>query len=120
MAYDEKLAARIRADLKARPGLSGKKTVEEKKMFGGLSFLLKGRMCCGITRDHLMIRVVPEAYEALLKKPHASVMDFTGRPLKGFLYVGSGGYQSDAGLRFWLDRAIDFADSQSPKKAKDR
>jgi hypothetical protein len=120
MAYDENLAERVRADLKSRRGLKGKKTLEEKKMFGGLTFLLKGRMCCGVAKDNLMLRVVPEKYESLLKEPHASVMDFTGRALKGFLFVRPGGYQSDAGLRFWLDRAIEYSDSQPPKKEKAR
>ena len=120
MAYDEKLAERVRADLKGRKGLKGKKTLEEKRMFGGLAFMLNGHMCCGVTQDNLMIRVVPERYESLLKKSYASVMDFTGRALKGFLFVRPGGYESDAGLRFWLDRAIEFADSQPPKKKKAR
>jgi TfoX/Sxy family transcriptional regulator of competence genes len=116
MAYDEKLAERIRADLKGRKGLKGKKTLEEKKMFGGLAFMLKGRMCCGISKDSLMVRVVPEKYESMLQKPHAAVMDFTGRALKGFLFVRPDGYDSDAGLSFWLDRAVEFADSKLPKK----
>ena len=114
MAYDERLAERIRANLKGRKGL------EEKKMFGGLTFMLKGRMCCGITKENLMVRVLPESYDALLQKPHAAVMDFTGRALRGFLYVRPAGYESEKGLKFWLDQAVEFADTPPAKKEKRR
>ncbi len=116
MAYDETLAERIRADLRGRKGLKDKRTLEEKKMFGGLAFMLKGHMCCGISKENLMVRVLPEKYQVLLEKPHAGVMDFTGRPLKGFLYVRREGYGSDEQLSFWLDRALEYADSVPPKK----
>jgi predicted dithiol-disulfide oxidoreductase (DUF899 family) len=85
-------------------------------MFGGLAFLLKGNMCCGIVRDRLMVRVLPEKYEALLGEPHAGVMDFTGRPMKAFLFVKPEGYESDGGLNFWLDRAVEHSDSQPAKR----
>lgn len=109
MAYDEKLAGRLRK-LLARP-----KEVSEKKMFGGLAFMLHGNMCCGVVKDTLMVRVGPEQYEKALAAPHARPMDFTGRPLNGFVYVGPEGCQTDEALRKWVKRAADFVASL-PKK----
>lgn len=110
MAYDQGLARRIREILK------GKTNVREVSMFGGLTFMLNGRMCCGVAKDSLMVRVLPERYESLLEKPHARVMEFTGRPLSGFLFVGPQGYRSDSGLKFWLEQAIECALSKPGRK----
>jgi TfoX/Sxy family transcriptional regulator of competence genes len=96
MAYDELLAARI------REALAGGTGITERKMFGGLAFLSHGRMCCGIVRCDLMVRVPAEAFEALLRKRHARPMDFTGKPLRGFLFVSPSGCRTDAALRTWL------------------
>ena len=96
MAYDEGLAQRVREALADKPGFS------EKRMFGGLAFLLRGRMCVGIVGDELMVRVGPEAYAQLVREPHARTMDFTGRPMKGFVYVGCDGFESDAALQRWI------------------
>ena len=85
MAYDEKLADRIRQAVGPRGD------VTEKKMFGGLAFLLDGKMFCGIVKDDLMVRVGPERYEAALAEAHVRPMDFTGRPMNGYVYVGRGG-----------------------------
>ncbi len=112
MAYDERLAERIRGYFKRRKG------VEEKRMFGGLCFMLNGHMCCGVEKDRLMVRVAPDCYETFLKKPHAREMDFTGKPLKGFLFVSEGGYRTAAGLAFWLDEAVECARGKPPKKMK--
>ena len=112
MAYNEQLASRVRQILKR------KRNLEEKKMFGGLTFMLNGHMCCGVDKNNLMVRVVQDRYEGLLKKPHARVMDLTGRPLKGFIFVGSDGYRTDSALKFWIDQAVQFTRSQPPKKAK--
>ncbi len=95
MAYDEKLADRIREVLERRRGIS------EKKMFGGLSFLVNGHMACGIIGDELMVRVGPEAYDAALKKAGAREMDFTGRPMKGMVYVRPSGFRSTPSLKAW-------------------
>ena len=103
MAYDEGLAQRVREALSERDGLT------EKKMFGGLCFLLNGNMCCGIVRDELMLRVGPEAYEATLARPHAREMDFTGRAMRGMVYVGVEGLAEDADLAGWLEPAAAFA-----------
>jgi TfoX/Sxy family transcriptional regulator of competence genes len=102
MSYDEKLAQRIRKILAAR------NDVTEKKMFGGLAFLLHSHMFCGIINDDLMVRVGPEQYQAALKQSHARPMDFTGRPLRGYVYVAPGGYKSTSALAHWAQRSIAF------------
>ena len=112
MACNEQLARRIRVALKGKRGL------EEKRMFGGVAFMLNGHMCCGVEKDNLMIRVSHERGEALLKRPYARPMDFTGRPLRGFLFVSAAGYKTATRLRFWLDEATQFALSHPPKKPK--
>ncbi len=112
MAYDERLAERIRGYFTRRKG------VTEKRMFGGICFMLNGHMCCGVEKDRLMVRVLPDRYETLLKKSHAREMDFTGKPLKGFLFVSEAGYRTAAGLDWWLDEAVECAKSKPPKKKK--
>lgn len=109
MAYDEGLAQRVREALSARSDLS------ERRMFGGLCFMLSGNMCCGIVRDELMLRVGPDAYDGVLQRPHAREMDFTGRALKGMVYVGVAGLEDDAALAEWLELGAAFAGSLPPK-----
>lgn len=109
MAYDEALAARIRDKLRRRKG------VTEKKMFGGLCFLVNGNMACGVVKDELMVRVGKDAHDETLRIPHARPMDFTGRPMRGMLYVGRAGIDGDEGLGEWLDRAVRFARSLPAK-----
>lgn len=109
MPFDEKLAERIRKELAPRRG------VTEKKMFGGLCFLIRGNMVCGVERDNLVLRVGPDQYESTVSKKHARAMDFTGRPLKGFVYVSSAGYRTSASLRKWIGLALDYA-GRLPKK----
>jgi TfoX/Sxy family transcriptional regulator of competence genes len=108
VAYDERLAERVRRALSGREGLS------EKKMFGGIAFMLRGNMCCGIVRDDLMVRVGPEGHEEALARPHARPMDFTGRPMKGMVYVGPQGIKSDADLAAWVRRGAEFAATLPP------
>lgn len=103
MAYDEGLAHRVREALTNRRDLS------ERKMFGGLCFMLGGNMCCGVVGEELMLRVGPDAYESTLGREHAREMDFTGRALKGMVYVGVEGISEDAALREWLGIAVEFA-----------
>jgi TfoX/Sxy family transcriptional regulator of competence genes len=103
--YDEGLAERVRDSLAEQPGVS------EKRMFGGLAFLVGGNMCVGIVKDALMVRVGPDAYEGALKQPHARKMDFTGRPMKGFVYVDPAGLESDADLRSWVQRGVAYGSS---------
>jgi hypothetical protein len=109
MAYDEGLAQRIREMLDEHVD------VTEKKMFGGLAFLLHGNMCCGVVGDRLMVRVGPEAYEEALTLPHAHEMDFTGRPMKGLVFVEAGGIQADEGLQRWAARGLAYARSLPQK-----
>lgn len=109
MAYNEKLAKRTHALL------AKYKSVDEIKMFGGLCFILRGHMCCGIHKDDLMIRVGPEHYQEALTQLHARPMDITGRPLKGFLFVGFGGYRTNKALAKWVQRGVDFASPLPPK-----
>jgi len=111
VAYDEGLAERIRGVLEER------KDVSEKRMFGGLAFLVRGHMSVGIVKDRLMVRVGPEVYDRLLEQPHARKMDFTGRPMKGFLYVTPPGLESDADLERWVGRGVAFATALPAKKA---
>lgn len=103
MAYDETLADRIRGCL---DGLAG---IEEKQMFGGLSFLLNGNMAVGVIKDELMTRVGPDAFDELVELPGARIMDFTGRPMKGWIIVGEVGISDDESLLEWVERGTDFA-----------
>ena len=110
MAYDQGLAQRIREIVEERPGIS------EKKMFGGLCFLASGNMCCGIVGDELMLRVGPDAYQECLALPHAREMDFTGRAMRGMVYVSTSGFDDDEDLKAWLMRGFTFAESLPPKQ----
>lgn len=103
MAYDEQLAERVRQALNVRDG------VTEKKMFGGLAFMLHGNMSVGVEKDRLMVRVGPDRYDEALVRPHARPMDFTGRPMKGFVYVPLEGLSTDADLQEWVQLGADFA-----------
>ena len=105
MAYDEGLAQRVRELLAEQDGVS------EKRMFGGLAFLVRGNMCVGIVKENLMVRVGKDAYPRLLEAPHARRMDFTGRPMKGFVYVDPAGVESDADLRRWVGHGLALAGS---------
>lgn len=102
MPYDERLADRIRRVLADAPGVS------EKKMFGGVAFLKGGKMFCGIATGDLMVRVGPEKHEEALARPHVRPMDFTGRPMKGYVFVAPAGYRTDAQLARWIRRGTDF------------
>ena len=103
MAYDETLAPRIRAELQTRA------TIAERKMFGGLAFMIGGNMCCCVTDKGLMVRVGVNAYEDALAQPHAGLMDLTGRPMKGWVLAAPEGVASDAGLAEWVTRGVEFA-----------
>ncbi len=109
MAYDEGLAERVRECFDSRSAL------EEKKMFGGLCFMLSGHMCCGIVGDTLMARVGAYNYEASLAQAHASEMDFTGRAMKGMVYVAPAGVEEDHDLQAWIDTCVGFVATLPPK-----
>jgi TfoX/Sxy family transcriptional regulator of competence genes len=109
MPYDEGLAERIRGALDGRAGVS------ERRMFGGLAFLLRGNMALGVLGDELMVRVGPDGHARALRQPHAREMDFTGRPMKGFVYVACEGFESDRDLARWIERGVRFAESLPAK-----
>jgi TfoX/Sxy family transcriptional regulator of competence genes len=109
MAYDEKLADRIRTVL------SDRSDIEERRMFGGVAFMVRGHMTVGVVGPTLMVRHEPADAEALLREPHARPMDFTGRPMRGFLYVDPPGTKTAAALGTWIRRATAWAEAQVPK-----
>ena len=102
MAFDESLAERI------RQSLGRKKGIKEKKMFGGIGFLLNGNMCVGVWKDSLIVRLKPEQWEEALKEPHVKEFNITGRSMKGWLLVGPNGVEDDDQLNEWLQRAVKF------------
>lgn len=108
MAYDEKLAARVRAVLAKRTDVS------ERKMFGGLTFMVAGHMCCGVNGDELIVRLDPNRENDALERPHARPMDFTGRPMRGFVTVEPKGLNG-AQLKRWVQEAVARAGSLPPK-----
>ncbi len=114
MAYDEKLVERIR---KAFP--AGSKAVE-KKMFGGVAFLLDGKMTVGVLGDELIARVPPEENDALVRRPHARQFDYTGRPMKGWIYIAPAGLKTPASLKGWIETAVGFARALPAKTPKKR
>ena len=105
MAYDEDLAARLRTTLKRRRG------IEEKKMFGGLAFLLDGKMFCGVVGKDLVLRLGESGATKALGRAHTREMDFTGRALKTMIYVAPAGYRREADLRRWVSRATEYVKS---------
>lgn len=112
MAYDEGLAQRLRevmADAVPQGALG------EKRMFGGLAFMSHGHMAVGIVGVALMARVGPEAYPEALARPHVRPMDFTGRPMNGYVFVDPPGIESDAELAGWVRRCLDFVATLPPK-----
>ena len=109
MAYDEVLAARLRTLLQHEPGMT------EKKMFGGLAFMVGGNMCCGIVANDLMLRIGADGHDDALSRPHVRPMDFSGRPMVGMVYVEPEGYASDQDLGGWVELALAFGRSL-PKK----
>jgi TfoX/Sxy family transcriptional regulator of competence genes len=116
MAFDERLAKRVR-DLFAARGVS----VEEKRMMGGLCFMVNGKMCVGIAGTQLMVRLDPAIYEESLRKPGCVPMDFTGRPMRGFVFVNPEGTSSSKSLELWIDVALEFnprAKASSPRKPR--
>jgi TfoX/Sxy family transcriptional regulator of competence genes len=112
MAYDEALADRIRTALRDRAD------VAERKMFGGIAFMVAGKMACGVIHDDLMVRVGREGHDPALAEPHTRPMDFTGRPMRGMVYVGPAGVRSEADLARWIGRAVDVATAGSTSPSR--
>jgi hypothetical protein len=113
MAYDEALAVRIRRALPPDP------RIREIKMFGGLAFVLDGKMFCAVVGDELMVRVGAEAYRATLARPHVRAMDFTGRPLTGLVFVAPAGVRG-AALARWLEKARAYVEGLPMPKRRPR
>ena len=109
MAFDEGVAQRLREALQSRGD------VVEKRMFGGIAFMVRGHMCVGVLGESLMARVGPAQYRTLLSEPNAREMKFTGKPMTGFIEVEPQGFESDAELRKWLGASISFVESLAAK-----
>ena len=114
MAYNENLANKVREVLSDHPTSALKKMqIDERKMFGGLAFMINKKMCVGILQDKLMARIDPEIYVIALQKKGCKEMDFTGRPMKGFVFVEPAGTGTKKALAYWIELALEFN-----KKAK--
>ena len=115
MAYNEKLAERV------RNLLASQRNIEEKKMMGGLTFMVNKKMCVGILHDDIMARIDPEVHETALRKKGCREMDFTGKPMKGFVFVSPEGTKTKTDLEFWVGLALAFNKKakQSRKKKRD-
>ena len=107
MPFDDRIAHRLRNVL-AEEVTDSEVTIKEKRMFGGLAIMVNGHMCCGIVGEDLVVRVAVNEYEEALSRPHARPMDFTGRPMRGFVYVDPAGFSSDAQIRAWIRRGLHF------------
>ena len=112
MAYDDALANRIRRAFGAR------RDIVERKMFGGLTFLYRGRICCGIVGSDLMVRVADDEFDVVMRGRHVRPMDFTGKPLSGFVYVAPSGFRTAAALRTWLSRGEHVAQAKATEPGK--
>jgi hypothetical protein len=109
MAYDEAIAERVRDVLAVR------EAVTERKMFGGIGFMVAGNMACGVSGDELMVRLDPDEAEKALAEPQVRVFDMTGRPIRGWILVGPQALAEDEALAGWVDAGADFAASLPPK-----
>jgi hypothetical protein len=107
MAFDEKLAARIRGQLGKKKGLT------EKRMFGGLGFLLNGNIACAVRKDEMLVRVVPEQTDKALERKHTRL--FGARPMKGWILVAPDGLKTDKALAKWVETGVDYAATLPPK-----
>jgi hypothetical protein len=114
MAFDEKLGLRI------REFLSERSDVVEQRMFGGVAFMIRGHMACGIVKNDLMVRVGPDKHDDALACPNARPMDFAGRPMRGMVYVAPAGVGTDAELRAWVLRGVAHVETLPAKVAKAR
>lgn len=109
MPYNEVLAERIRRALK------GTRSLTEMNMFGGIGFLVRGNLACGVIGNEMMVRVGPDNHATTLREPHVRPFDMTGRPSKGWVVVRASGLKDDAALRSWARRGVAFAKSLPPK-----
>ncbi len=110
MGYDAKIADRLRGLLANRTN------VVEKRMVGGLSFVVNGHMCCGVAGSALMVRVGPDGRDQALTEPHVRPMEMGGRPVRGFVLIDPEGFSADAALAAWVRRGLDFIESLPAKR----
>ena len=110
MAFDEGLADRVRMVVSRKRGIS------ERRMFGGLAFMMNGHMFCGVLKTDLMLRLGPDASTAALKQQHTRLMDFSGKPMKSMIYVDAAGVDSESDLQRWVEACLAFVQSLPPKK----
>lgn len=115
MAYSEFLADRVRSSLK-----NTKAAFEEKKMFGGVCYLVEDKMCVGIINDDLMVRIDPENQEEFLTEKGCRIMDFTKRPMKGYLYISPEGIDMDDDLDKWIIRCLEFNPKAKSSKKRNK
>jgi TfoX/Sxy family transcriptional regulator of competence genes len=114
MAYNEFLADRIKMVLKDK-----QVPFEEKRMMGGVCYMVDDKMCIGVVKETLMARIDPEIYDEAMAKDGCREMDFTGRPMKGFVFVDPVGYDLDSDLEYWVQRCLEFNPrARSSKKKK--
>jgi len=109
MAYDQNLVNRVRDELHELPGL------QEKKMFGGVGFLIFGNMTCGVHGEHLIVRVGADGYQEALSQPNTRPFDMTGRPMSGWVMVAPQGFETEGDLRNWVRRGVEFTRSLPAK-----
>jgi TfoX/Sxy family transcriptional regulator of competence genes len=114
MAYNEKLAQRIREALEPIPNAT------EKNMFGGVCFMVNDKMCMGVVKDEMMCRIDPAQDKVVLEKPACRPMDFTGRPMKGYIFVREEGIKSKKELMYWVNLCLDFNQHAKSSKTKSR
>jgi TfoX/Sxy family transcriptional regulator of competence genes len=112
MAYSEKISNKI------REALSGLKKVEEKEMFGGMCFMVNGKMCMGVIKDEMMCRIDPEEYETALSKKGSREMDFSGRPMQGYVFVTEDGFKAKKDFDYWVRLCIEFNSKAKASKKK--
>jgi TfoX/Sxy family transcriptional regulator of competence genes len=113
MAYDEKLADRVREIIAVTH-----KNVEEKAMFGGLCFMVNDKMCVGVEKERLMVRLDPEKYDEVIKKQGCKPMDFTGKLMKGYVFVDMDALNTEKKLEYWMKLALEYNRIAKPSKKK--
>ena len=114
MAYNEQLAGRLREALESVPGAT------EKNMFGGICFMVNDKMCMGVVKDEIMCRVDPSLDQTLLEKPGCRPMDFTGKPMKGYVFVAAEAVRSKKDLNYWVSLCLDYNVKAKSSKARSR
>jgi TfoX/Sxy family transcriptional regulator of competence genes len=114
VAYDEAMAERVRRML------SGRRDLVEKKMMGGICFMVSGNMCCGVSASALMVRAGRDAYQRMLAQPHVRPLEFAGRRPTGFVLVDRGACRTDTALARWVKRGIDFVSTLPGRKPASR